>query len=958
MISETDIRSDVATPRNEVLIALDLETTGLDPSHDRIIDVGACKFRGDENLGSYASLVNPRRKISSFITALTGIEQRDVDSAPGWEVVSSELEEFIGEHRLVGHNIGFDVGFLKAQGIATSLSPYDTVDMARVALPRSPEFGLERLSERFGIVHDAPHRAFSDALASRDLFLLLLKMFEDMDRRVLTRMHTLSNSPRWLIGGLASGVAAGKISAPGGSSISPDALTPQSLAGRLSLDYPTHLEDEGPAVASALSDAETETFVNDVGAAFESGGLLSKHFGSYESRSGQKQMAERLARAMAKREKVIVEAGTGIGKTIAYLLPAALHAARHGVKVVISTNTINLQEQILKKDFELVRSILNAEIDADLNAAQLKGRSNYLCYTRWRDAVSHSNHSPIEARVLAQCMTWLNNTESGDSAELSLGRDAPVFSRYSAEGCPPSRDRSGRFHPCQGPPCFMLKARSEALTADILIINHSLLILDRVNGGRILPEPDVLIVDEAHHLQATATHMMGFWIRESLLMEDLKGLTGESALVHRLAQLAISMDDETHALNPFPQAQENVIEAAGKAMRIGSRLFNAIRGITLQSVHREGTRELRVLGKTRQLKEWRDVAGEWTQFGQELDKVRANLSLLLDAADPEDSSDATIINANSVLENITKTYDGLAQLIDRPDENYVYWTSVDTRRDNSDVILQGAPLDVGEALRTFVFNGNSSYILTGASISEHGDFQRFKSTIGFEDSADDLSIDSPFNFNEAALILVPEDIPDPNGPGYAAMVTDALYDVAVASGGRSLALFTSNSALNNAREELLQRLKRTEVRLFAQGRDGPPARVMRLLNDSDRALALGSMSLWEGVDLEDASINALVMTRLPFPMPFDPIHAARSERFEDGFNDYSVPEAVMKFRQGFGRLIRSHRDRGVFVVLDRRIISRRYGREFQRSIPNCTVRRVTLARIGEYIDKWHRREPV
>ena len=235
--------------------------------------------------------------------------------------------------------------------------------------------------------------------------------------------------------------------------------------------------------------------------------------------------------------------------------------------------------------------------------------------------------------------------------------------------------------------------------------------------------------------------------------------------------------------------------------------------------------------------------------------------------------------------------------------------------------------------------------------------RRFQTTLGF-DADEALKIGSPFDFKEAALILVPEDIPQPNTPGYNDAVTDAIENIASATNGRTLALFTANSALNSARDALFNRFRNAETKVFGQGRDGPASRVMQLLNDADDAVALGAMSLWEGIDLQDASINSLVMTRLPFPVPRDPIHEARSENLENPFGGYFVPEAVTKFRQGFGRLIRSRSDRGVFVVLDRRIISKSYGRVFQKSIPQGTVRRVTLGTLSEYIGKWFAGKPV
>ncbi len=404
-------------------------------------------------------------------------------------------------------------------------------------------------------------------------------------------------------------------------------------------------------------------------------------------------------------------------------------------------------------------------------------------------------------------------------------------------------------------------------------------------------------------------------------------------------------------LSSVPELQRRVIEAADKATLDVSRVFDALRDMTTYATRRERIREMRILGMTRINQEWRRGVDEhWVSLHPALSAVVTGLRALLDLASSDGQPDAAVINVNALYERLQDVDRWLMSLIEQPDENFVYWSSVNQRR-NMELHLSGAPLDVSAELRERLFSQDRAHVLTGATISDGGSFERAQTTLGF-DADETLNIGSPFNFKEAALILVPEDIPQPNTPGYNEAVTSAIHDIAEATQGRTLALFTANSALNTSRDILFNRFKNAETQVFGQGRDGPASRVMQLLNDSENAVALGAMSLWEGIDLQDASINSLVMTRLPFPVPRDPIHEARSENLENPFNGYFVPEAVTKFRQGFGRLIRSRTDRGVFVVLDRRIISKSYGRLFQKSIPQATVRRVTLGTLSDYVERW------
>ena len=927
-------------------MALDLETTGLNPSSDRIIDVGATKFRGDEEIGSFRTLVNPRTKLSPFIVSLTGITQAQVDDAPDWGEVQPSVLDFIGDHRLVGHNVGFDIGFLRSHGVPAAPNPYDTVEMAKVALPAGPEFGLERLSERFGIRHDDPHRALSDALASRDLFLLLLSKFEEMPKQALLRIESLGERSGWSVTELARNVAAAKPDETG-ASFGYFGFDDDELRKRMGTAERPSLVDH---VYEPLSSSEAEVFGSEIDEMFAPAGVLSTHLPGYEPRQGQRRMAVSVGQAMVSGETLMAEAGTGIGKSLAYLLPAALHVGKNGGKVVVSTNTINLQEQLLAKDFATVKSILSQEFGIELKAVQLKGRSNYLCYRRWLDGMHQFAHSETEARVLSQCLTWLPSTDSGDRAELALGWDTPTFLRISAEGCPPKVDGQ-RFYPCQGPPCFLLKARTEAQSADILIVNHSLLITDMARGGGIIPEYDALVIDEAHHLEPVATMQLGFILRESALMDDLRDLASNDGMLGRLVNMAITNSSGEHVLSPVPGEQEKIARGVSASIRHGRALFDAIRDLTTIATSREQSRELRILGATRITREWRPVVEAWAEFAPALGDAVSGLRSLIDMAGSSAENDASFINASAVHENLSNARDWLTQVIENPDHNFVYWTSVNMRRDQ-EVEVRGAPLDVSEYLREGLFNKPKSFVLTGATLTTHGDFDRLAEKVGIDEWRE-LRLGSPFDFESSTLVLVPEDMPEPGSPGYASAVISAVHDIAVATSDRTLALFTANSALNHTRNELFNRLRNTGIKVFGQGRDGPPARVLRLLNDEEQAVALGSMSLWEGIDLEDASIKSLVMTRLPFPVPSDPIHASRSELCDNPFYDYSIPEAVIRFRQGFGRLIRSQQDRGVFVVLDRRIISRRYGSEFQQSIPKCTVRRVTMRTLAENVSGWH-----
>ncbi|MFW6194887.1 MAG: exonuclease domain-containing protein, partial [Chloroflexota bacterium] len=507
-------------PEQTVMVALDLETTGVDPRNDQILEIGAVKFRGAEELDRFSSLVDPGIDIPPFITELTGIRKQDVAGAPRIEAVIPGLSEWLGDHPMIGHNVGFDAAFLRRNGVPPRLETFDTYDLAYALLPGAPEYNLGGLGKRFGLLHDSPHRALSDALATRGLFILLLERLRELDPALLAEFSRLTAASGWSAGILAGRVMDTMRPEQMRSALGPGAIDLEDLANRLrhrprpQTDPPRSLDRE----AGGLEDA--------VASVFREGGHLARNLPDYEHRDEQERMARSVAKALEQGDHLVVEAGTGVGKSLAYLVPSALRAISNNSTILVSTNTINLQEQLLGKDIPAVEAVLGALglTDDSLVSTQLKGRANYLCMRRWLHARSGTEMSVEEARLLAKTYVWLQETETGDRNELRLSRDdQSQFTRMSAQGangCPP-----------QEGPCFLRTARLRANNAHIVIINHSLLMSDLVMGGGLLPEHDALIIDEAHHLEATATRNLGFSIEQRQVEAELANLAGDRGLL-------------------------------------------------------------------------------------------------------------------------------------------------------------------------------------------------------------------------------------------------------------------------------------------------------------------------------------------------------------------------------------------------------------------------------------------
>jgi DNA polymerase-3 subunit epsilon/ATP-dependent DNA helicase DinG len=522
MSSLTSIEASAISPFEQVCVALDLETTGLDSTRDTIMEVGAVKFQGDEVLDTLQTFVNPGRPIPEHIQRLTHISPSQVRRAPFFSSVADRVADFVADCPVIGHNVTFDLNFLASHGVPLDNPAYDTWDLASMLLPRSMQYSLRYLSEFFGIDHSDPHRALSDAKATQGIFLALVRRAAVLDPGLTGYIAGLAHRSNWALTPVFRGLEGG--SGGGLSALGLNGLDRENLGARLS--RPEKRRADGNAASVDPS---------KIGDFLGSKGPFASVFPGFENRPEQEEMLAAVTEAIYGDRHLVVEGGTGVGKSMAYLLPAALFAASKGKRVVISTNTINLQEQLLTKDIPALLEVLEGEgviSPGSVQAALLKGRSNYLCLRRWDQLARGDSPSVDDARLLGKTAVWLQETASGDRSEINLsGRDAFTWSRVSASDrghCPGQRD---------GSPCFLRAARERADQADIVVVNHALLMADLVRGGGVIPDYQYLVIDEAHnHGLRVAAHIFA--------LEDAKNLlrAGIDVFAHSVRDQDI--DDE------------------------------------------------------------------------------------------------------------------------------------------------------------------------------------------------------------------------------------------------------------------------------------------------------------------------------------------------------------------------------------------------------------------------------
>jgi ATP-dependent DNA helicase DinG len=925
------------------IIAIDIETTGLDENRDAIIEIGAVRFNGHRIDDEYSTLLNPNRHIPGFITGLTGIDDAMLRQAPRLREIMPELESFVGDSILLGHNIKFDLAFLTKAGLFHNQQTLDTYELASVLIPSASRYNLGALGQQLGIPLPATHRALDDARVTQACYVRLIEIAHALPLDVIAEIVRLSDPLDWDATWVFQQVlkSRAKEGVPGKRIRSAPSLGPL-----FDSDQKNHLP---------LRHTETPIPIDTEEAAsiLEYGGPFSKFFESYEYRPEQVAMLRAVTHSLSNGNHLMVEAGTGVGKSFAYLVPAALFATQNNTRVVISTNTINLQDQLIKKDIP----DLQAALGLNVRAAVLKGRINYLCPRRLDYYRTHDPSNVDELRVLAKILVWQLTNTSGDRNEINLtgSSEREVWARLSAE------DDACTTETClerMGDACPFYRARQAAQAAHLLVVNHALLLSDVSTGSKVLPEYNYVIVDEAHHLESATTNSLSFRLTQFDLERMLKEVGGSSAGV-----LGRLLSETQAVLRPsdFGVLQHNVQRATDQAFRLeqlGSEFFTVLGEFVANQ--REGVPQsnyswqLRITPAARSMPGWDAVEIAWDQAGEtialllktmaDLYKISASLY-----SDGHDNLEDVMGSLSTLIRRMTEAEAASSGMISKPSNDLIYWIEINPKGDK--LSLNAAPLRVGPLVERYLWHEKAGVVLTSATLTTHGEFQYLRNTLS-ADEADELTLGSPFDFESSTLLFIANDIPEPNAPGYQQGLERGILQLAKTTGGRMLVLFTSYTALRKTAQAITGSLAREDIFLFEQGEGASPNALLETFRSTDRAVLLGTRSFWEGVDVPGAALSAVVITKLPFDVPTDPLIAARSELYEDPFNEYYLPEAILKFRQGFGRLIRTASDRGVVAILDRRVLTKSYGRLFLESLPQCTSRQGPMVNLAREAAKW------
>jgi len=648
-----------------------------------------------------------------------------------------------------------------------------------------------------------------------------------------------------------------------------------------------------------------------MGEFFSDGGKLGKAKG-YESRPGQAQMAERVAEIIEDRKHLVVEAGTGTGKSLAYLVPAAYAAEELGKKAIISTYTIHLQEQLFGKDVPIVQSLVPFEF----SAALLKGRHNYLCPHRLKKAQQHQGDlfAAGQAEQLRGLVEWAEKTTDGTLSDIQFQVDATVWAQVCSEAfaCTPRH--------CGGPTgCFYQKARNKILDAKVVILNHALLFgllagaeesEEEPSEGYLFPN-DFLVLDEAHEVEDVAAKALGLEVRLGSLRFLLQ------RLVH-------------------PRTKKGVLTRIGDGNAVKSTL--GVLGILeasfeeiLESAGLKGPGQKRV----------RQALGVKSELGPSLMDVRAQLlKLAEDAGDGEERNEL-----KDHARRLEGSAFGLGEFLKMSREGHVYWVerrvAEDGRAQRGEMSLHASPVEVAKRLEELVFRSDCTTIMTSATLDVGRGLEFFAKRVGAGE-AETLLVESPFDYESQMRVYLPKGMPEPSeGQRFQEALEGWIQRFVGMTKGKAFVLFTSRAMLRKTADGMAGWFEEQGIRLLVQDKGNSRTRLLKEFKEDRDSVLFGTDSFWQGVDVPGEALSNVILTRLPFSVPNEPLFEARCERIKElggePFRELQLPEAILKFRQGVGRLIRSREDRGQIAVLDGRILSRTYGKSFLKILPECPV---------------------
>ncbi|MFJ7933473.1 ATP-dependent DNA helicase DinG [Sporosarcina sp. NPDC096371] len=910
---------------NKTYAVVDLETTGHSPTKgDRIIQL-AIVFITNGIIGNkYVRFVNPGQKIPAFIRQLTAIADDDVADAPFFEEIAEEVADLLEGTVFIAHNTDFDLSFLQSEFSRCGIRKWvgkkiDTVELSKIMFPSAASYRLQDITEDLGIPLASAHRADDDAEATAKLFLACMQKMHSLPEDTLNLLHRRSFR-------LKSDL----------STLFYEAVKRARTASRIQ-EFSHFRGIPYRNIPVAIADHfETPTYPIDEQ---QKTGLLKRAFPTFERRESQFGFMDAVWGALSNQSEIIAEVPTGIGKTAAYLLPAAIRSIETGKPVVISTFTNHLADKIKDDELSKISSMLGSTVTATV----LKGKEQYISLGKFEELQRITDESYDETFSIMQILVWLTETVTGDLEELNVSGGGQLFIDRI-------RKRSNALAPDEQVADYHFKLLDICGQSNIIITNHAMLLSDLNRGQLVFSQLAGLVVDEAHQFVQTASRLnetVFSYTNWKYVMGQM-GSDATGQLLHQVTAL--------HKRLGTDRMQEKE-RLDGLFIKFTALFDRAVSTLTAyQPIAQKKQQGNRIVYPLDKLGDGRIHFSKVTEAMTEyIEKAELFTRGLSNKTDNLTKKEQAILSEWDfwVREMTIKAGEWVEIFLDNDSDDYTVWMEKDRRSIPGSLAVIKRSLDSAPMIRTFIDRlkeEQTGIVWTSGTLAVQDNERFIARQLGIDDSIPLLTFDAPAHFYEGAEIFIVDNMPDIQHVAqseYIEAVADAVVQTVMATGGRLFVLFTSQDMLRKTYDLISESEQLEDYALFAQGiSSGSRIRLLKSFRQFNNSVLFGTNSFWEGVDVPGDALTAVIVVRLPFSSPDEPVFKAKAAKLTasgvNPFNEFALPEAVMRMRQGFGRLIRSSTDKGFFIILDRRIETKSYGQRFLASLPDVPVKKVSL----------------
>lgn len=976
------------------VVVLDTETTGFSYNHDELTQIAAARFEQGEIVDWFITFVNPGKPIPEEVARLTDIHDGDVADAPSPEEALAALAAFVGDASVVAHNVDFDRTFTTRHPSGYPLLEntwIDSLDLARIALPRLKSHRLLDLVRAFGAPLST-HRADADVAATCAIYRILLAGVVSMPPALVKEIARMATPDQWStqvvfdrIADLQSSEAYNEVFSSFWNDVSRETSSNAAVeAGDVSretspVDTKHHFslralrrdrlgkKEHAPKMDAddIASNPQRELVFPSqeaIDQAFSEQGLVGALYGDFEPRKEQRIMAEAVRDAFASSENLIVEAGTGVGKSMAYLVPAALTAQANNITVGVATKTNALLDQLVYHELPALAEALHA-VNPErplLTYAPLKGFSHYPCLRRIDRIVSDgpqmrlvNGKEQTQAPALAALLSYVEQTSYDDMDGLKI--DYRVLPRRAVTTT--SHDCLRRKCPYFGTSCFVHGSRRRAEAADIVVTNHSLLFCDLVADGGLLPSIRYWVVDEAHGAESEARRAFSV----SLAAEDIMRLAhragadeaSRNVFVRAERRVVVSGSEEGSSLF---YALTSKARAAGKTYAEAAQEFAShMKDLLFFDQNKRGrgyeTVELWINGDIRNSATFGQVALLGRTMADAAEKLVAACQNLVAYLEEVDGAAEIQREIASMAIELKEQIDSVDIILTKAPESCAYSATINRKKDRVAEKLEALMVNMGAIMNETLFAKTHSVVFASATLSVDGKFTAFENSLGLNETEFSQSrtckLDSSYDYDGHMTVYVVDDMPEPSDAAYLSSLQRLLVDVHRAQQGSMLTLFTNRREMEKCFDEVSPQLKEDDLRVVCQ-KWGVSVKGLRDDFLADEHLSLFALkSFWEGFDAPGATLKGVIIPKLPFSKPTDPLSCERAARDDQAWRRYVLPAAVLETKQAAGRLIRKAEDEGVLILADKRLLTKSYGKAFLNSLPSRTIKIMSACEIAD-----------